>query len=82
MTGSGLNSRNMIKENCTQSDLLVNVKAKRSPRFKAGSDLSNRVNFLDVDVHEELTEDHELLEVKLTLSSKQCSTEETTDNCE
>ncbi|MFZ9029294.1 MAG: hypothetical protein ACO2Z9_09790 [Crocinitomicaceae bacterium] len=63
----------MRNENCTKSDLIVNVKTKRAPRFKAGSDLSNRVNHLDVDLNEELTDEHELVEVKLTLSSEWCS---------
>lgn len=72
MTGSGFNLRKMRNENCTKSDLIVNVKTKRAPRFKAGSDLSNRVNHPDVDLHEELTDEHELVEVKLTLSSEWC----------
>lgn len=70
----------MIKENCTKSDLKVSVKARRAPRFKAGSDLSSRVNFVDVDFNEELNEDHELIEVKITLSSQHCAEELETES--
>ena len=63
----------MTKEKCTSSDLHVNVRAKRSPRFKAGSELSGKVNRLNVDLSESLHEDHELLDIKLTLSTEHCS---------
>ena len=66
-------------EKCTQSDLQVNVKSRRSPRFKAGSDLSAKVNLVDVDFNEELNDDHELFEVKISLSSKQCADETSCD---
>lgn len=70
----------MIKENCSKSDLQVSVKARRRPRFKAGSDLSSKVNFVDVDFNEELNEDHELVEVKISLSSERCSEESDTES--
>ena len=66
----------MIKENCTNSELQVSVKARKPPRFKAGSDLSSRVNRVDVDFNEEQHEDHDLIEVKITLSEESCAASE------
>lgn len=63
----------MQTEQCTKSDLTVQVRASRKPRFKAGSDLSSKVNLVEVDFNEEITDDMELVEVKLTLSSQSCS---------
>lgn len=63
----------MVKDNCSKSDLIVQVKSRRKPRFKAGSDLSSKVNLVAVDFNEELTEDTELMEVKITLTSEACS---------
>ena len=72
----GPNFENMNTEKCSQSDLIVNVRSRRSPRFKAGSELSGKVNLVEVDYNEEVTEDSELVEVKLVLTSKACSAEE------
>lgn len=63
----------MAKENCTKSDLIVQVKSRRKLRFKAGSDLTAKVNAIAVDFNEELTEDAELLEIKISLTSEACS---------
>lgn len=63
----------MQTEKCTNSNLTVHVKASRKPRFKAGSDLSTKVNRVAVDFNEELGEDMELIEVKLTLSNQRCT---------
>lgn len=63
----------MSKENCTKSDLIVQVKSRRKPGFKAGADLSSKVNLVSVDFNEDLTEDTELLDVKIALTSKGCS---------
>jgi hypothetical protein len=63
----------MTQENCSKSDLIVQVKARRAPRFKAGSDLSTKVNMVEVDFNEEQTDTTELVEVKIVLSSKECS---------
>lgn len=63
----------MQTEKCTKSDLTVQVRASRKPRFKAGSDLSSKVNRVAVDFNEELGEDMELVEVKLTLSNQRCT---------
>lgn len=63
----------MQTEKCNKSDLTIQLKATRKPRFKAGSDLSSKVNLVKVDFNEELTEEMELIEVKLTLSNQRCT---------
>ena len=60
-----------VKNNCAQSDLILNV-SKRAPRFKAGAELSKSVNLVDVEWNEEVSDTHEVLEVKLHLRSEGC----------
>lgn len=59
-------------ENCSKSDLIVNVRSSRRPRFKAGSELSGKVNMVEVDFNEEANETSELVEVKIKLTSEIC----------
>lgn len=60
-----------VKNDCAQSDLILNV-SKKTPRFKAGADLSKHINLADVEWNEEVTDTHEVLEVKLHLRSEGC----------
>lgn len=50
----------------------VSVKVRRRPRFKAGSDLSGKVNKVAIDFNEEIDETSEILELKIHLSSAPC----------
>jgi hypothetical protein len=50
----------------------LNVKQKNISRFKAGAELSGKVNIMDVSVNEDLTDTHEILEVAIVLTSKYC----------
>ena len=63
-------------ENCVKSDLIVEVKAKRKPRFKAGSELSGKVNLVAIDFNEEIDETSESIELKRHISSEDGSSEE------
>jgi hypothetical protein len=58
-------------ENCSKNDLILNVR-KKSVRFKAGAELSSSVNLMDVSVTEDATDTHDILEVALVLTNKQC----------
>ena len=60
---------------CKSSDLVVNVKTNRTVLFKAGSDLSSKVNRVGVDVVEEINEDREVFEISLKISSESCENE-------
>lgn len=62
----------MTKNNCSKSDLTVALKTRRRPGFKAGSDLSDKVNRVEVEFNEELTEAAEIVELKIQLSSESC----------
>lgn len=62
----------MEKANCANQDLVLNIKATRKPRFKAGADLSKTVNRMDVDFNHDITDEAEVIEVKLHLASEVC----------
>ncbi len=66
---------NMTTENCKRNDLTVQVKSSRKSRFKAGSELSGKVNSILVDVLEETADDHELIELKIQFNQEACSKE-------
>ncbi len=65
-----------MSENCNKTcqtnDLMVNVKATRRPRFKAGAELSGSVNIMDVNVDQEIGENFEAIEIKIRLSTETC----------
>ena len=60
-----------VKSECTSRDLILNVKS-RTPRFKAGADLSKSVNLVDLDYNSEVHDNFELMELKLVLRSEDC----------
>ena len=60
-----------VKNDCTSRDLILNVKS-RTPRFKAGADLSKSVNLVDLDYNSEVHDNFELMELKLVLRSEDC----------
>jgi hypothetical protein len=59
-------------ENCIKNDLILNVKKKDIRKIKSGAELSGKVNVMDVSVFEDETDTHEILEVSLVLTNKQC----------
>ncbi len=65
-----------MSENCNKTcqtnDLMVNVKATRRPRFKAGAELSGAVNIMDVNVDQEIGENFEAIEIKIRLNTETC----------
>lgn len=69
---SGHILKKMQTENCKKNDLIVNIKTRNPRRFKAGSELSGKVNLVAVEFNEEVSETSELLEVKLKISSEAC----------
>lgn len=58
---------------CQKSDLIINVTKKNVTRFKAGAELSGKVNIMNVVFNEEIGENFEQLEIKLQLSSEACA---------
>ena len=65
---------NVIDVECTNSNLILNVK-KKTVRFKAGADLSSSVNLMDVNVLEDKDDKFETLEVQIKLTSERCNQE-------
>jgi hypothetical protein len=63
-------------EKCKKSDLIINVTKKDVRRFKAGAELSGKVNLMNVTVNEESGEDFDQIEIKLHLSSEACASAE------
>ncbi len=76
--GHFLNLREMekvIEGGCTNSDFELNVK-KKAVRFKAGAELSSSVNKMDVDVIEDVTDTHEILQITIAMKSEKCPKKE------
>jgi hypothetical protein len=65
-----------MENQCNKSDLLLIVKRKNVGRFKPGAELSGKVNIMNVEVNEEITDSVQELEVRLHLSSEVCSSKE------
>lgn len=65
-----------VKNDCQTEGLILDLKTRRSPRFKAGSDLSTKVNLVSIDLNEEVTEHAELFELKLEVKFERCVQEE------
>lgn len=61
-----------VLENCQKRDLIIQLKARSIGRFKAGAELSGKVNLMNVVVNEELGDDFQDLEVHLHLTSEVC----------
>jgi nucleoid DNA-binding protein len=49
----------------------ISMKSKGTPRFKAGSDLTEKVNEMEIDLLEEITDEVEISEVKLVTKAKE-----------
>jgi hypothetical protein len=58
---------------CTNSDLILNVKKKDVRRFKAGAELSGKVNKMDVTFNEDITDEAHEFKITLVLKSERCS---------
>jgi hypothetical protein len=59
-------------KNCATGELILNVKSK-TPRFKAGADLSTHVNLVDVTFNQEHQGDFLLTDLKLHLQMQECT---------
>jgi nucleoid DNA-binding protein len=51
----------------------ISVKRKSKPRFKAGADLTDKVNKIDIEISEEIEEDFEVCEIAIRLKSNACN---------
>lgn len=62
----------MENTNCKKEQLNVMIRASRNVRFKAGSDLSTKVNRVVVDVNEDLSDDQHNLVISINLFEEDC----------
>lgn len=62
----------MENSTCKSDQLEVKIRASRNVRFKAGSDLSTKVNRVVVDVNEDSSEDQHITEISIHLFSEDC----------
>jgi nucleoid DNA-binding protein len=62
------------KENVHRS---IEVRRKSKPRFKPGTDLTDKVNMVEVEVIEEMEDDFDVCEITINISSNACAIVET-----
>lgn len=63
----------MVKSTeCKMDDLQIAVKAKRTPRFKAGADLSKNVNRIEVSIDQEAWEESETISFEVKIINEVC----------
>ncbi|MBD3638032.1 MAG: hypothetical protein HUJ25_11825 [Crocinitomicaceae bacterium] len=55
----------LTKDSNKENALDIIFKATKKPRFKAGSELSAKVNLVDINLNQESTEEMESIEVKV-----------------
>jgi hypothetical protein len=63
----------MENATCKNEQLELTIRTKRKVRFKAGADLSGKVNRVAVEVHEDAQDNHQSMEIKIHLFSEVCS---------
>jgi hypothetical protein len=61
------------EKGCLQNDLIVNVKHKVKPRFKAGAELSSSVNAVDIGWDENHECDSTTLDFHIHLKAEECA---------
>lgn len=62
----------MEQGNCKNDQLELTIRTKRTVRFKAGSDLSSKVNRVAVEVNEDEQDEHHITEIRIQLFSEDC----------
>lgn len=68
-----LKAMNADKQTCISDDLEVRISTKNVVRFKAGAELSGKVNKVAVDLSEEVDETSETFGIKFTISRNSCT---------
>lgn len=63
----------MENTTCKNDQLKVNIRTSRPARFKAGADLSSKVNRVSVDMNEVTQDDQQITEISIQLFSENCA---------
>jgi NADPH:quinone reductase-like Zn-dependent oxidoreductase len=61
-----------MTKTCFTEDLNIEVKATKPTRFKAGAELSGKVNKIGIEVDQNSTVDSDIIAFKLVISSEFC----------
>lgn len=63
----------MENTTCKNDQLKVNIRISRPARFKAGADLSSKVNRVSVEMNEDTQDDQQITEISIQLFSENCA---------
>lgn len=74
------NTGGMEENNCKKSETEVIIRAKNVVRFKAGADLSGKLNRATVEINEESNEEYEQFEIRIELFREVCTKSECLEN--
>lgn len=61
---------NNCEQNSFDNDMVIRVKAKKCQRYKAGPQLSHKVQSIDVEVNEDYTGECESIELNIQIKRK------------
>jgi nucleoid DNA-binding protein len=64
-------SIHMKLEKESKEQLAISYKERATPRFKAGADLTEKVNVMEIELMDEVNEDSEISEIKLISRAKE-----------
>ena len=59
-----------MKKVCSLNDWKLKLRAKRKPRFKPSSELSDKVNIMNVDINEEMDDQKEQKSILVELEKE------------
>jgi hypothetical protein len=63
----------MEKTTCKNDQLELTIRTKRKVRFKAGADLSGKVNRVAVEVNEDSHDEQHTTEIRIHLFTEDCT---------
>ena len=63
----------MENTSCKDDQLELTIRTKRKVRFKAGADLSGKVNRVAVDMSEDMEDDQHITVISIQLNFKNCT---------
>lgn len=66
----------MENTTCKSDQLDLMIRTKRKVRFKAGSDLSDKVNRVAVEVHEDAQNEQQITEISIHLFAEDCTNDQ------
>lgn len=59
-----------LNSNNIENDMMIRVKAKKCPRYKASAELAQKIQSVDVEVNEDCSGDSEIFELNIYIKNK------------